>query len=54
MNKQEYDVLSICFNEASINQKNILKKSGYSLGMVNNSLKELMKNNFLDANLNKN
>lgn len=47
MNKQESDIL-ICLKKSSfINQRTLAKESGYSLGLVNSSLKELVTHGFL-------
>lgn len=48
MNKQDFDLL-LCLKKASfINQRALAKTSGYSLGLVNASLKKLLENGFLN------
>lgn len=48
MNKQELDILNSLYLEPFINQRILAETSGHSLGVVNRSLKELMKSGFLD------
>ena len=43
MNKQESDVLNALLLEPFINQRILAEVSGHSLGVVNRSLKELIK-----------
>lgn len=47
MNKQESDILICLKKSAFINQRTLAKESGYSLGLVNSSLKELVTHGFL-------
>ena len=51
MNKQECDVLSTLLLEPFINQRVLAEVSGHSLGIVNRSLKELIKSGYLDDNI---
>ena len=54
MNKQESDVLNVLLLEPFINQRILAEVSGHSLGVVNRSIKELIKADYLDEwNLNK-
>ncbi len=48
MNKQESDILNTLLLEPFINQRILAEISGHSLGVVNRSLKELMKAEYLD------
>ncbi len=48
MNKQELDILNILFLEPFINQRILSEASGHSLGVVNKSIKTLIKEGFLD------
>lgn len=48
MNKQESDILNALLIEPFINQRILAEVSGHSLGVVNRSLKELIKMDYLD------
>lgn len=48
MNKQEMDILSSLLIEPFINQRILSELTGHSLGMVNKSIKSLIKNGHLD------
>lgn len=48
MNKQEMDILSSLLLEPFINQRIISDITGHSLGVVNKSIRNLMKNEYLD------
>lgn len=48
MNKQESDLLLCLKNAPFVNQRALAKVSGYSLGLVNSSLKSLIENGFLN------
>lgn len=48
MKKQELDILNSLYMEPFINQRILAEMSGHSLGVVNRSIKELMKNGYLD------
>lgn len=48
MNKQESDILNALFTEPFINQRILAEASGHSLGVVNRSVKELMKQGYID------
>ena len=48
MNKQESDILNVLLLEPFINQRILAEVSGHSLGVVNRSLKELIKMDYLD------
>ena len=48
MNKQESDILNTILLEPFINQRILAEVSGHSLGVVNRSLKELIKAGYLD------
>ena len=48
MNKQEMDILSVLLIEPFINQRILSEITGHSLGVVNKSIKCLIKNNYLD------
>lgn len=48
MNKQESDILNTLLVEPFINQRILAEVSGHSLGIVNRSLKELIKTGYLD------
>ncbi len=51
MNKQESDVLNALLLEPFINQRILAEVSGHSLGVVNRSLKELIKMDYLDDSI---
>ena len=51
MNKQESDILNSLLLEPFINQRILAEVSGHSLGVVNRSLKELIKEDYLDENI---
>lgn len=48
MNKQESDILNALLLEPFINQRILAEVSGHSLGVVNCSLKELIKAGYLN------
>ena len=48
MNKQESDILNNLLLKPFINQRTLSEISGHSLGVVNKSIKELMKEGYLD------
>ena len=48
MNKQNSDVLTALLQEPFINQRILAEVSGHSLGVVNRSLKELIRDGYLD------
>ena len=52
MNKQESDILRTLFAEPFINQRILSEASGHSLGVVNRSLRTLIKEGYLDDNIN--
>lgn len=51
MNKQESDILNTLLLEPFINQRILAEISGHSLGVVNRSLKELIKMGYLDDSI---
>lgn len=51
MNKQESDVLNVLLLEPFINQRILAEVSGHSLGVVNRSIKELIKADYLDESI---
>lgn len=51
MNKQESDILNTLLLEPFINQRILAEVSGHSLGVVNRSLKELIKTDYLDNSI---
>lgn len=51
MNKQEMDILSSLLIEPFINQRILSEMTGHSLGVVNKSIKNLMKNEYLDEDV---
>lgn len=51
MNKQESDILNTLLLEPFINQRIFAEVSGHSLGVVNRSLKELIKAEYLDDSI---
>lgn len=51
MNKQGSDILNILFLEPFINQRILAEVSGHSLGVVNRSLKELIRTEYLDEDI---
>ena len=48
MKKQEKDILKILIEEPFINQRILAEASHHSLGLVNRSIKELIKDNYID------
>lgn len=52
MNKQESDILNAIYIEPFINQRFLAEISGHSLGVVNRSIKELIKEGYLDEDIN--
>ena len=51
MNIQEYDIIYSLLKEPFINQRILAEKSGYSLGTINRSIKDLIKNGYLDKEI---
>ena len=51
MNKQESDILNALLLEPFINQRILAEVSGHSLGVVNRSLKDLIKADYLDDSI---
>lgn len=51
MNKQESDILNILLFEPFINQRILSEVSGYSLGVVNRSLKNLTNDGYIDEHI---
>ena len=51
MNIQEMDLVNVLLRERCHNQRELSKKTGYSLGKVNSSIKNLVDNGFVDKNL---
>ena len=48
MNKQECDILTSLLSEPFINQRILSEVCGHSLGVVNRSIRELIKSGYLD------
>lgn len=48
MNRQEMDILNVLADEPYINQRILAESCGHSLGIVNRSVKNLMKDGYLD------
>ena len=48
MKKQELDILNSLYMEPFINQRILAEMSGHSLGVVNRSIRELMKSGYVD------
>lgn len=51
MNIQEYDVLNSLTSESFINQRILADVCDYSLGVVNRSIKELIREGYLDEEI---
>lgn len=51
MKKQEKDILKILIEEPFINQRILAEASHHSLGVVNRSLQELIKKNYIDETI---
>ena len=51
MNKQERDILNGLFQEPFLNQRILAEMSGHSLGVVNRSLKSLIRDGYLDEHI---
>ena len=48
MNIQEYDLMNILLQTPYTNQRTLSEQSGYSLGKVNSSLRQLIEKGYLD------
>lgn len=48
MNRQERDLVNVLSKEPFVNQRILAEQSGYSLGMVNRSLRELIEKGYLN------
>ena len=51
MNKQELDVLNFLLQKSYVNQRILAEQTGHSVGVVNRSIKNLLKCGFLDDHL---
>ena len=51
MNIQEKNILNVIYKTSKINQRTIAEISGYSLGMVNKTIKSLVDNGYLSSGL---
>lgn len=51
VNKQEKDILNTLLSEPFINQRVLAEACGHSLGVVNRSIKELMKQGYLEEDI---
>lgn len=51
MNKQEMDILSSLLVEPFVNQRILTESTGHSLGVVNKSIKNLIKDGYLDEDV---
>lgn len=51
MNKQESDIMNVLLLEPFVNQRLLSESSGYSLGVVNRSVKNLCAIGYLDSNI---
>lgn len=51
MNKQESDILNPLLLEPFTNQRSLAKITGHSLGIVNRSLKNLLKAGYIDEKM---
>lgn len=51
VNKQEEDILLSLYDEPFINQRLLSETTGHSLGVVNKSIKNLLKNEYLDDDI---
>lgn len=51
MNKQEMDILSSLLVEPFVNQRILAESTGHSLGVVNKSIKNLIKDGYLDEDV---
>lgn len=51
MNKQQADILNTLYQEPFINQRILSEISGHSLGIVNRSIKELIKDDYLNEEI---
>ena len=51
MNKQEADIMNTLFQEPFVNQRILAELSGHSLVIVNRSIKELIKDGYLDEGI---
>ena len=51
MNKQESDILKTIFTEPFTNQRALAESSGHSLGVVNRSLKKLIRSGYLTSDV---
>lgn len=51
MNKRKMDIVNILYKKPYINQRLLAEETGYSLGKVNQFLKELQEDGYLDAQM---
>lgn len=51
MNKQEVDLLKILKSHPILTQRDLAKKSGYSLGGINKTIKKLIENGYINQSL---
>lgn len=51
MNIQEYDLMNILLQTPYTNQRTLSEQSGYSLGKVNSSLRQLIEKGYLDEEM---
>ena len=51
LSKQESDILSSLYYEPFVNQRILSETTGHSIGVVNRSLKELVKHGYLDEHV---
>ncbi len=52
MNRQESDILIQLVNEPYVNQRRLAESTGYSLGIINRSLKSLLSEGYIDSHIN--
>ena len=51
MNKQQCDILSTLLHESYVNQRRLVKLTGYSLGIINKTLKLLLKQKYINDDM---
>lgn len=52
MNAKEFYVLSLLLNSPYVSQRNLSSRTNFSLGTINNILKKLLQNGYIDKNMN--
>ena len=51
MNEQDFEILKKIDKDGNISQRTLAQKTGYSLGKINKSIKELCENKYINNSL---